>query len=97
MSVGGLHPTFSHVDLAPDSTPAPLSGAEDPANPSVFFGGLPDPLGRYRTLKTNESYRRYEMAIPPVFDAKGRRVLPAKYRTAILNGTIVAVRGSMRM
>jgi hypothetical protein len=80
-----------------DSTPAPSSEDDDPANPRVFFGRLPDPLGRYRVLKTNESYSRYEMCVPPVFDAQGRRVLPELYKAAIPNGTIVAVRGSMRM
>lgn len=70
---------------------------DDPENPRVFFGGLPDPLGRYRVLKMNESYLRYEMCVPPVFDEHGRRVLPEKYRTEIPYGTIVAVRGSMKM
>ena len=48
-------------------------------------------------MKANESYSRYEMCVPPVFDAQGHRILPALYKTAIPNGTIVAVRGSMKM
>jgi hypothetical protein len=85
------------VSLNPHGTPAASSEDNDPANPRVFFGGLPDPLGRYRVLKMNETYSRYEMCVPPVFDAEGRRVPPALYRTAIPDGTIVAVRGSMKM
>ena len=81
--------------LIPDTTTS--SEDKDPANPRVFFGELPDPLGRYRVLKMNESYLRYEMIVPPVFDAEGHRVIPGQYRTAIPNGTIVAVRGSMKM
>ena len=88
---------FSCLPFNSDSTPTPSSEDDDPANPRVFFGGLSDPLGRYRVLKMNESYLHYEMCVPPVFDAKGRRVLPARYGTAIPNGTIVAVRGSMKM
>ena len=88
----GLCLSFSRSPLTSDSTPAPLSEDDDPANPRVFFSGLPDSLDRYRVLKMNESYSRYEMSVPPVFDARGRRVLPAQYRTTIPNGTIVAVR-----
>ena len=66
-------------------------------NPRVFFGGLQDPLGRYRVLRMNESYSRCEMCVPPDFDAQGHRVLPALYRTAVPDGTIVAVWGSMTM
>jgi len=62
-----------------------------------FFGGLPDPLGQYRVLKMNETYLHYEMSVPPVFDAQGYHILPAEYRTAIPDSTIVAVRGSMKM
>ena len=87
----------SHLPLASDDAPAASSGGDDPANPRVFFSALPDPLGRYRVLKANESYSRYEMCVPPVFDAQGHRILPALYKTAIPNGTIVAVRGSMKM
>ena len=94
----GVCVCFSRAHLCSDSTPAPLSEDDDhPANPRVFFGGLPDSLGRYRVLKMNESYSRYEMSVPPVFDAQGHRVLPAQYRTVIPNGTIVAIRGSMKM
>jgi hypothetical protein len=85
------------VSLNPLGTSASSSVDDDPVNPRVFFGGLPDPLGRYRALKMNESHSRYEMCVPPVFDAQGNRVLPAQYKTAIPNGTIVAVRGSMKM
>ena len=90
-------PIFSHIHFISDNAPAPSSEDDDPANPRVFFSGLPDPLGRYRILKANESYSRYKMCVPPVFDAQGRRVLPALYRTAVPNGSIVAVRGSMKM
>ena len=83
-------PIFSHIHFISDNTPAPLED-DDPANPRVFFSELPDPLGRYRILKANESYSRYEMCVLPVFDAQGRRVLPALYRTAVPNSSIVAV------
>ena len=88
---------FHVLTLTPVGTSTSSLVDGDPANPRVFFSGLPDPLGRYRALKMNESYSRYEMCVPPVFDAQGIRIPPAQYKTAIPNGTIVVVQGSMKM
>ena len=38
----------------------------------VTFGDLPDPDGRYVSLKGNESYRRYQMCVPPIFDINSK-------------------------
>ena len=63
----------------------------------MIFNDIPDPNGRYRNLKANNAYRRYEMIVPPVFEDNGRRVHPSQYKSTIPEGTIVAVRGSMKM
>ena len=63
----------------------------------MLFGELPDPFGRYQSFKANTTYCGYEMDLPPVFDADGDLVLPPQYRDAIPEGTLVAVRGTMKM
>jgi hypothetical protein len=63
----------------------------------LLFGELPDPLDRYRSLKANATYYGYEMNIPPVFDVDGNPVFPTEYQNSIPEGTLVAVRGSMKM
>jgi len=72
------------------------SGGSD-ASPRVTFGDLPDKLGRYAHLKENESYARYQMCIPPVFDIRNNLVNPLKYRDEIPDGTLVVVRGKLKM
>jgi len=67
------------------------------ANRCVSFGDLPDPVGRYANLKNNETYRRYQMCIPPVFDIDNNLVEPSKYKDTIPDGTLVAVRGKLKM
>jgi hypothetical protein len=37
------------------------------------------------------------MNVPPVFKANGNRVHPFQYKSAVPEGTIVAIRGSMKM
>ena len=69
----------------------------DGAAPRVTFGSLPDPAGRYSSLKENEAYRRYQMCILPVFDIDGNIVEPSKYKDAIPDGSLVAVRGKLKM
>ncbi|KAF9782686.1 hypothetical protein BJ322DRAFT_166115 [Thelephora terrestris] len=83
------------LSLNPKSTPS--SANDDEEDPHVLFGGIPDPLDRYRALKANNAYCRFEMIVPPVFEANGRRVHPTQYKSAIPEGTIVAIRGSMKM
>jgi hypothetical protein len=58
---------------------------------------LPDPKGRYTMLKGSQTYSRYEMCIPPVFTPDGKMVVPSKYEEMIPDGTLVAVRGGMKM
>lgn len=69
----------------------------DGAGPCITFGDLPDPSGRYRALKENDTYRRYQMCIPPVFDINNRIVEPSKYEETIPDGSLVAVRGKLKM
>ncbi|KAF9779875.1 hypothetical protein BJ322DRAFT_1113194 [Thelephora terrestris] len=83
------------LSLNPNSTPS--SPDDDEGDPRVLFSDIPDPLGRYRGLKANNAYRRYEMVVPPVFEANGRRVHPSQYKTSIPEGTVIAIRGSMKM
>ena len=54
-------------------------------------------MSRFATLKANQAYQRYEMCIPPVFTSDGKIVLPLKYDEMIPDGTLVAVRGKMKM
>ena len=63
----------------------------------MLFGELPDPCGRYESFKQNAVYCGYEMDLPQVFDADGILVHPTKYEDVIPKGTLVAVRGSMKM
>jgi hypothetical protein len=63
----------------------------------VLFCDLPDPKGRFKTLKENQAHQRYEMCIPPVYTADGKGVVPSKYEDAIPDGTLVAVHGKMKM
>ena len=70
---------------------------EDPASPRVLFRDLPDPKGRFTVLRNTQTYQRYEMCIPPVFTANGKNVVPWKYENMIPDGTLVAVRGKMKM
>jgi hypothetical protein len=56
---------------------------EDPANLREFSGGFTNSLDRHRVTKRNESYLRYEMCTPAIFDAQEHRVLLAQYRTVI--------------
>lgn len=48
-------------------------------------------------MKTHHAYRGYEMSVPPVFTADGNIVVPGNYEDAIPDGTLVAVRGKMKM
>ena len=48
-------------------------------------------------LKENPTYHPYEMCVPPVSTANGNIVVPWKYEDMIPDGTLVAVRGKMRM
>jgi hypothetical protein len=91
-----LHPRLNSLILTcfPDDN---LSSPDDEENPRVLFSELPDPLGRYQALKANDAHRRYEMNVPPVFKANGNRVHPFQYKSAVPEGTIVAIRGSMKM
>lgn len=57
----------------------------------MTFGDLPDPLDRYRCFKENTAYSQYEMNIPPLFLPDGNLVVPFDYKTAIPDGTLVAV------
>ena len=70
---------------------------EDGASPSITFEDLPDPSDRYGALRENETYRRYQMCIPPVFDIDNHIVEPSKYEEKIPDGTLVAVRGKFKM
>ena len=63
----------------------------------MLFGKLEDPADRYKLFKTNTAYAGCEMNIPPVFDVNGNYILPSRYETAIPDGTLVAVRGLMKM
>lgn len=63
----------------------------------VIFCELPDPKGRYEALKATPAFHRYEMCVPPVFTADGNIVVPRKYEDMIPDGTLVAVRGKMKM
>lgn len=70
----------------------------DGAGPCISFGGLPDPSDRYCALKENDTYRRYQMCIPPVFDINDR-IVELQYEEMIPDGSLVraAVRGKLRM
>ena len=63
----------------------------------VLFRDLPDPKDRFTELKKIQAYQRYEMRVPPVFTADGQLVIPSKYEEMIPDGTLVAVRGKMKM
>ena len=78
---------------AKDSVPV----AEGGSSSCRVFYDLPDPQGHYTMLKATQAYRRYEMCIPPVFTADGNTVVPEEYKDKIPNGTLVAVRGKMKM
>jgi len=73
------------------------SDGDTAAPPCITFGDLPDPTERYSNLKVNEAYRRYQMCIPPVFDINNNLVEPLKYRDMIPDGSLVAVRGKLKM
>ena len=74
------------------------SEGEKDLNPErVLFRDLPDPKNRFAALKTTQAYQHYEMCIPPVFAADGEIILPWKYEEIIPDGTLVAVRGKMKM
>lgn len=79
-----------------EGLPSTRSDAQ-PGTPKVLFGDLPDPKGRYAALKANPAYNRYEMCIPPVFLDDGSLVVPSMYEELIPDGTLVAVRGKMKM
>lgn len=70
---------------------------EDPFFPQAHFRDLPDPQSRFVELKNTQAYLRYEMCTPPVFTSNGTNVLPWKYEDMIPDGTLVAVRGKMKM
>ena len=74
---------------------APSGG--DNANPHITFGNLFDPSGRYSSLKENAAYRRYQMCVPQVFDVDNNLVKPSQYKDAIPDGTLVTVRGKLKM
>jgi hypothetical protein len=63
----------------------------------VIFCDLPDPKGRYDRLKATQAFHRYEMSVPPVFTADGNIVVPSNYEESIPDGSLVAVRGKMKM
>ena len=63
----------------------------------MFFGDLPDPDGHYHMLMANVAHCCYEMDLPLVFTALGARITPAQYQLEILDGTIVAIRSTMKM
>lgn len=63
----------------------------------VLFRDLPDPKSRFTELRKSRAYQNYEMCVPPVFTADGNIVFPWKYEDAIPDGTLVAVRGKMKM
>jgi len=69
---------------------------DDDAGPCIIFGDLPDPSDQYRALKENETYRRYQMCIQPVFDVDNQIVELLKYEDMI-PGSLVAVCGKSRM
>ncbi|KAF9782851.1 hypothetical protein BJ322DRAFT_178294 [Thelephora terrestris] len=74
------------------------SGEDESIMPNrVKFGDLPDPKNRYARLKAAQTFNRYEMCVPPVFVADGNIVVPSKYEDMIPDGTLVAVRGKMKM
>jgi hypothetical protein len=77
-----------HLDKPP--TPSPENN--DPGR--LLLGELPDPENRFSQLS---SFHSYEMMVPPVFDADGELILPADYKDSIPQGTLVAIRGTMRM
>lgn len=81
--------------VASDHTPSSLD--DDEGNSHVLFNNIPDPAGRYWTLKTNIANRSYEMAIPPVFEANGRRVHPTQYKSVTPEGTIDPIRSLMKV
>ena len=70
---------------------------QGPDGPQVVFRDLPDPKARYATLKGNPTFQRYEMVIPPIFKANGNLVVPGAYEDVIPDGTLVAVRGKLKM
>ena len=74
------------------------SDENEPSVPDrVLFSKLADPKGRYTLLKATQAYLRYEMCVPLVFTDGGDIVVPSNYEEMIPDGTLVAVRGKMKM
>ena len=86
----------SNTSLPAAGFPSTISNAQ-PALPKILFGDLPDPKNRYVVLKANQNFRRFEMCIPPVYLDDGSLVMPSTYEDSIPDGTLVAVRGKMKM
>ena len=63
----------------------------------MLLRDLPDPERRYEIIKKNAAYHGFEMVFPPVFDGDGNHILPGDYKTTIPEGSIVTVRGTMKM
>ena len=90
------------VSLDPSgcNVPCPVSRADlsDAEKSELHVTRCPSSLAKpVQLFKRNTPYCGYEMDLLQVFDADGNLVLPPKHRDIIPEGTLVIVRGSIKM